>query len=162
MVLAGTALALSALAVPARADDPAFIVFEVGKFDFFDNVKSTSFNLEYRSSAKLWFLKPFAGLMVNTDSAVYGYGGLLVDIYLGRRLVLTGDTAVGAYSHGDSKVLGSVLEFRSGMELAYRFDNRARLGVGFHHISNASIGNQNPGTEILSVIFAWPLGSGSN
>ena len=161
----GAALAAAWLVtatIPARADDPAFIVGQIGHFDFFDDVESTSFNLEYRSNYKLWFLKPFGGLMVNTDKAVYGYGGLLVDIYFGKRWVLTGNTAIGAYSHGDSKELGSVLEFRSGLEFAFRFDNRARLGVGIHHLSNAGIGSQNPGTEILSVIFSWPLGRGSN
>jgi hypothetical protein len=156
--LAGLTLcaALGAFA-PARADDPAFITGSVGYYDMFDDKEATAFNLEYRSSKKLLFLKPFGGVMGTTDSAGYLYGGFLVDVYLGRRLVLTGNTAVGAYYNGDGKDLGSWVEFRSGMELAFRFDNRARVGVGFHHISNAGIGDSNPGTEILSLIFSWPL-----
>jgi len=147
---------------PAWAEDPDFITGSVGWFDM--NRKqntSTSFNIEYRSDYKLWIFHPMVGAMVNTDAALYGYAGLDVDVFLGRRLVLSGNTAFGAYDKGDSKDLGHWIEFRSGMELAYRFDNRARLGVGFHHISNANIGDKNPGTEILSLIFSYPLGKGN-
>jgi hypothetical protein len=154
------AMAAAALiaAAPARADDPAFVTGGIGLYDMMDNEEATSLHLEYRSAKKLWFLKPFGGALATTDATFYGYGGLLVDIYFGRRLVLTGNTAVGLFSDGHGKDLGSAVEFRTGLELAWRFDNRARLGVGFHHISNAGIGDSNPGTEILSLIFSWPLG----
>jgi hypothetical protein len=149
-------------AAPARADDPAFITGSVGYYDMFDDKEATSFNFEYRSSYKLLsFLKPMVGMMATTDKAFYAYAGFNIDVYLGRRLVLSGNTAIGTYHDGDGKDLGSTAEFRSGMELAFRFDNRARLGVGFHHISNAGIGDSNPGTEILSLIFSWPLGNGN-
>ena len=149
------------LAVPARADDPAFVAGSMGYYDVLSGNEAAAFNFEYRSSYKLLsFLKPFGGLMTTTDKAVYGYGGLNVDVYLGRRLVLSGNAAVGAYQDAEGKDLGHWIEFRSGVELAYRFDNRARLGVGFHHISNASLSDVNPGTEIASVIFAWPIGRG--
>ncbi len=35
--------------------------------------------------------------------------------------------------------MGHVVEFRSAVELAYRFSNRARLGLEFYHLSNAEI-----------------------
>ena len=160
--MAATAFVGSWLALhPARADDPAFITGAVGLFDVLDNEEATSFNVEYRSGLKLAFLKPFGGAMVTTDRATYGYGGFLVDIYFGRRLVLTGNTAVGLWANGHGKKLGSFVEFRSGLELAFRFDNRSRLGVGFHHISNAGLGHSNPGTEILSLIYSIPLGGGN-
>ncbi|MBT5810587.1 MAG: acyloxyacyl hydrolase, partial [Rhodospirillaceae bacterium] len=57
----------------------------------------------------------------------------------------------------DGKDLGNTVEFRSGVELAYRLDDRARLGVAFHHISNASLSDNNPGTETLTLTFSLPL-----
>ena len=39
---------------------------------------------------------------------------------------------------GDGLDLGYGLEFRSQLEIAYRFDNRSRLGVAVSHMSNAS------------------------
>jgi hypothetical protein len=162
LMLAAVTAGLIALPAPARADDPDFLVGGVGWFDMNRRQNTaTSFNLEYRSDYKIWFLKPFGGLMGTSDGAGYAYAGLGVDIYFGRRLVLTGNTAFGAYHHGDGKDLGHWIEFRSGLELAYRFDDRSRLGVGFHHISNANIGDKNPGTEILGLFYAFPLHRGN-
>jgi hypothetical protein len=82
-----------------------------------------------------------------------------MDIYFGNRWVLTPNTAVGAYTEGDGQDLGHVIEFRSGFELAYRFDDRSRLGVAVHHLSNASIGDDNPGTETALIYYSIPLNS---
>jgi hypothetical protein len=156
------AAALVAQPAPARADDPDFFTAGVGWFDM--NRKkntATSVNFEYRSDKKLWIFKPMVGFMATDDGAAYGYFGPAVDIYFGRRIVLTGMTAVGAYHDGKGLDLGHWIEFRSGLELAFRFDDRSRFGVGFHHISNANIGEKNPGTEILGIFYAIPLGRGN-
>jgi hypothetical protein len=64
---------------------------------------------------------------------------------------------VGAYHEGNGKDLGGTLEFRSGLELAYRFDDRSRLGLEISHRSNASIYEDNPGEETLMVFYHLPL-----
>jgi len=138
-------------------DDPSFIAFHVGGYDVNDNETAGQLNIEFRSGWDEWYVKPFGGVMATTDAAVYGYAGFMLDVYLGRRLVFTPNVAVGLYSDGDGKDLGSAIEFRSGVELAYRFDDRTRLGVAFHHISNASIGDINPGTETLTLVLSLPL-----
>ena len=153
-------LSLLALLVGGRAqagDDPSFIAFHAGGFDVNDDETAGQLNIEYRSDWDDWYFKPFAGVMATTDAAIYGYAGIMLDIYFGRRIVLTPNFAAGLYSDGDGKDLGSVIEFRSGIELAYRFDNRTRLGVAFHHISNASIDDVNPGTETLTLVLSLPL-----
>ena len=156
---AAAGLAGLAAAPVARADDPSFITGGIGYFDINDDWDAAAFHLEYRSNLKLWIFKPFVGAMATSDEALYGYGGFYVDLYFGRRIVLTPNVAVGLYRDGDGKDLGHTIEFRSGLELAYRFDNRARLGVAIHHISNASLGDSNPGTEIVGLYFSWPLGA---
>ena len=95
--------------------------------------------------------------MASSDAAFYGYAGVLVDFYMGRRVVLTPSFAAGLYEDGDGKDLGHAVEFRSSMELAYRFDDRSRLGVSFYHLSNAGLSNNNPGTEVLSLNYSIPL-----
>ncbi|MDD9906717.1 MAG: acyloxyacyl hydrolase [Rhodospirillaceae bacterium] len=146
------------VAAPAQAgDDPSFIAFHVGGYDVNDNETAGQLNIEYRSGWDDWYVKPFGGVMATTDAAIYGYAGFMLDIYFGRRFVFTPNVAVGLYSDGDGKDLGSVIEFRSGVELAYRFDSRTRLGVAFHHISNASISDNNPGTETLTLVLSLPL-----
>jgi len=152
-------LAFAAGNAAASQDAPSFITFHAGGYDVNDNRTAGQFNLEYRSNWHEWTVKPFAGVMATTDAALYGYAGFLVDIYFGDRIVFTPNVAVGLYADGDGKELGSVIEFRSGVELAYRFDSRARLGIAFHHISNASISSNNPGAETLTLVFSLPLNS---
>ena len=82
---------------------------------------------------------------------------MLVDVYFGKRVVLTPSFGAGLYAEGSGKDLGHAVEFRSQIELSYRFDNRSRLGVAFSHISNASIADDNPGVEILNVYYSLPL-----
>ncbi|MCH8138493.1 MAG: transposase family protein [Proteobacteria bacterium] len=112
----------------ARAGDPDFLTLSVGGFDVNDNETSAEFRIEYRSSRKYLFLKPMIGLLGNSEGGIYGYGGVNLDIYFGRRWVVMPNFAIGGYRRGGSKDLGSVIEFRSGLEIAYRFDDHSRLG----------------------------------
>ena len=157
--IAVTIIGLAAACPPARADDPAFLAVSAGGFDVNDNETAGEFRIEYRSDRKYFFLKPMIGAMLNTDGGVYGYGGINLDIFLGRRWVVMPNFAIGGYRRGSSKDLGSVMEFRSGLEIAYRFDDRSRLGVAFQHISNASIDDNNPGTESVVLTYSIPLGA---
>ena len=158
IIVAVTVIGLAA-ASAARADDPAFLAVSVGGFDVNDNESAGEFRIEYRSDRRYFFLKPMIGAMLNTDGGVYGYGGINLDVFLGRRWVVMPNFAVGGYRRGSSKDLGSVIEFRSGLEIAYRFDDRSRLGVAFQHISNVSIDDNNPGTESLVLTYSIALGA---
>jgi lipid A 3-O-deacylase len=150
-----TAPASNAAAVPS--DDPSFLSFGGGGFDVLHNYTAGEFTGEYRFGQKLWIFKPFLGLMGTTDRAFYGYGGFLVDIYLGNRWVLMPNAAFGYYDKGNGKDLGAHPEFRTGAEFAYRFDDRSRLGFSFHHISNAGISKKNPGEEEMTLVFSLPF-----
>ncbi|MBL4719651.1 MAG: acyloxyacyl hydrolase [Alphaproteobacteria bacterium] len=150
-------MTLGAAASALAGDDPTFITFHGGGYDVNDNETAGQFNMEYRSGWDEYYVKPFVGVMATTEAAAYLYGGFMLDIYFGPRIVFTPNVAVGLYYDGDGKELGSVIEFRSGVELAYRFDDRTRLGVAFHHISNASLSDNNPGTETLTLTLSLPL-----
>ena len=142
-----------------KKDDPAFISLGAGAYDFNrKKEKGAEFRAEYRSDYKLGFFKPFAAAGYTTTSQGFVGAGVLVDVYLGRRFVLTPSFAPHYYWGGNSKLdLGHAIEFRSQLEVAYRFDNRARLGVAISHYSNASLADQNPGTETATVYFSLPL-----
>ena len=159
--LAIVLFAAMALNNPATAgDEPSFISLGAGATGVIaDRKQGAAFNIEYRSDYELWKIRPFVGGFATSDASVYGYFGFLLDIYFGNRWVLTPNTAVGAYTDGDGEDLGHVIEFRSGFELAYRFDDRSRLGVAVHHLSNASIGDENPGTETALIYYSIPLNS---
>jgi len=140
-------------------EDAAHLSLGIGYFDVIQqDDPAAEFRAELRTNWRLLgFLDPFIGGSVTTDAAFYGYAGFKTDIYLSDRLILMPQAAVGAFADGDGKDLGSTLEFKTGLELAWRFEDRSRLGVAIHHISNASIGDTNPGTEIISVVYSLPL-----
>ena len=147
-----------AFPVLVRADEPPFISVAIGYFDLVqDHNQANEFRIEYRSDETISMLKPFLGIMGTNDATLYGYGGLLLDLFYGRRFVVTPSLAAGYYEKGDGKDLGHELEFRSSVEISYRFDDRSRIGLSFYHLSNASISSKNPGTEVLSIVYSIPL-----
>ena len=161
LVAAGLSVGLSTGPAAAQnADgDPAFISLGLGYYDVNEREDdAVDFRAEYRHGEKLWIFKPWAGIEATSDGALYGVGGILIDIFFGRRLVVTPSFGAGAYYEGDGRDLGSVIEFRSQIEVAYRFNDRSRLGIALSHISNAGIGDDNPGTEILTLYYSIPFG----
>ena len=146
------------LADAGRADDPDFLSVGGGYFDWNrQKAPAAEFRLEYRSDYKLWIFKPLGGVMATSDGAFYGYAGIGVDVFLGNRFVVTPSFAPGYYEAGSGLDLGHELEFRSQIEFAYRFDDRSRLGLAVSHMSNASIGEKNPGTESAILYYSIPF-----
>ena len=113
--------------------------------------------VELRFNQEFLRIRPFIGVEANTDSATYFYGGGMFDVHFGEHFILSPNAAVGAYFNGDGRDMGSTLEFRTGVEAAWQFDNKMRIGAAFHHISNAGIGDVNPGVEELTLNLSIPL-----
>jgi hypothetical protein len=53
----------------------------------------------------------------------------------------------GYYNDGAGRDLGYDVEFYSQLRLEYRLSADAGIGLGVGHISNAGIGDKNPGAE---------------
>lgn len=154
LALASTAF----LAAPAKAAEDTLSV-GVGYYDILENDdQAADFRAEYRwANNAFWKLKPFAGLEFTTDGAIYGLGGLYMDLALTDNVFLIPQLGAGIYSDGDGKDLGHGIEFRSQLELAYRFANHTRMGLAFSHTSNAGLGDDNPGVEVLSLYYHIPV-----
>ena len=156
-VLALTLAMIVGWTASAGAQEPDFFAFSAGGYDVNDDRTAAEFRVEYRSDLRFWKLAPFIGLAGTTDEAIYLFAGLGLDIYLGRRVVLQPNAALVGYHDGEGKDLGGELQFRSGGEIAWRFDDWSRLAIAFHHISNAGIYDANPGTELLVLTYAVPF-----
>jgi lipid A 3-O-deacylase len=113
--------------------------------------------VELRFNTEFLRIRPFVGIEGTTDSAAYVYGGGMLDVHFGEHFILSPNAAVGAYFNGDGREMGSTLEFRTGVEAAWEFDNKMRVGAAFHHISNAGVGDINPGVEELTFNLSIPL-----
>ena len=161
---------MAVLSAPAKAGDDHHIAAMIGAYDVLtsDPEPAASFGGEFRPDWRLvWEVRPMVGGFVTTDQTLYGYAGLQADINVGKafggtggvldHIFITPGAAIGAWSQGDApKDLGHVVEFRSGVEVTYRFDNGIRMGGTLHHLSNASLGDDNPGAEIATFVFVIP------
>jgi len=100
---------------------------------------------------------PFSGVMVNTEGATHIFLGLYYDIPLTEFLFLTQSFAPGLYAKNRSKDLKFALEFQSQIEISIKFVNGARVGVSFNHMSNATLGKENPGVESMALTYIIPF-----
>jgi lipid A 3-O-deacylase len=142
---------------PAGATD--YITIGLGYFDLVDGEsEAAQFSAEYRGEYVWGGLRPIVGISTQNDGGVYAYAGGQYDWNFYDRFYLIPNFVAGAYAQGDSKDLGHAIEFRSGIELDYEFENAHRVGVAFNHISNASIGTKNPGAETLLMNYSIPAG----
>ena len=142
----------------AQTHDPKLIAISGSYYDFNKKV-NTAFEgrIEYRHDKGWWKIKPFAGISGTSDESFYVFAGGLINFFIGKHFVITPSFAPGLYSKGNGKELYHPLEFRSQIEIAFRFTNGARIGASIGHMSNASLGPPNPGVEYFAGTIAFPL-----
>ena len=134
------------------------VTFGTGIYNVIKTPKSAQFQFEYRTALSVALARPFIGTFITSRAAFYLYAGIGWDLHFSRYLVVTPSFAPGLYLKGKDKDLGFPLEFRTCLDVAYKFPNKGRLGLQFYHLSNASIGEKNPGSESLVLYYALPLG----
>ncbi len=143
------------------------------KFDGSEKNQAADFRYEFRSDNSLFdigpkednffFLKPFFGVEYTNDSASYFITGIYFEDNLGElfegdksKFFFTPSFGAGIYDNGSGKKLGNNLQFRTSVELSYELKSKNRIGISFSHISNANLGDKNPGVEILSFSYHIP------
>jgi lipid A 3-O-deacylase len=157
-LLAGLcAFAFAAPLAAAQAEDS--LSFNGGYYDAIRHkYPAAQFGLEYRFSDIALGIHPMVGGFYTTDNGKYGYAGLNWNVPIIRdQLYLIPNFAVGAYGNGNGRDLGGVIEFRSGIEIDYQFQNSQQIGVALNHISNAGIYSRNPGEESVIATYTVPI-----
>ena len=91
-------------------------------------------------------LSPITGFMMTADSASYFYTGVQAEYKIGK-FNLVPSFAPGLYTMGDGKDLGSPLEFKSELQLSVDLLPGTKLGYSHSHLSNADLGDKNPGAD---------------
>ena len=130
--------------------------FFIGNFDFSDDKQAAllfGFQHQNESLERDTFLgniSPITGGFITENSAVYVYSGIEWNFDMGS-FAFTPSFAPGLYHKGDGKDLGHVLEFKTEVQLSYISSEDTSFGVSYNHVSNASLGDKNPGAN--SYIF---------
>ena len=123
-----------------------------GMFDFSDNGKRSTLigfqhqNVDLNRDTFLGNLSPITGAMFTADNAAYVYTGVQAQYNLGFLNIIPSFTP-GLYNHGDGKDLGHMLEFKSEVQLSLDLPKDSQFGFSYNHLSNASLGDKNPGAN---------------
>ncbi len=126
--------------------------FYSGMFDFSDDgKKSQIFGIQHQNEnlfrdSFLGTLSPVTGALITADNASYIYTGVQAQYKIGR-IDITPSFTPGLYNKGDGKDLGHVVEFKSELQLSLDLFKNSQLGMSYNHISNASLGDKNPGAN---------------
>ena len=123
-----------------------------GMFDFSDDGKRATLigfqhqNEDLNRDTFLGNLSPITGIMFTADNAGYIYTGVQANYKIGI-LDITPSFAPGYYNQGDGKDLGHALEFKSEVQLSVSMPKDSQFGFSYNHLSNASLGDKNPGAN---------------
>tara|TARA_B100001094_G_scaffold186703_1_gene180913 strand:- start:588 stop:1088 length:501 start_codon:yes stop_codon:yes gene_type:complete len=126
--------------------------FFTGNFDFSDDKQSAILigfqhqNEKLQRDSMIGNISPITGGFITENSAAYIYTGFEWNVEMGA-LTFTPSFAPGLYHEGDGKDLGHVIEFKSEVQFSYAFSKDSKIGVSYNHVSNASIGDKNPGAN---------------
>ena len=128
------------------------INFYTGMFDFSDDgQRAALFGVEHQNEnlvrdSFLGSISPITGFMITENNAAYGYTGIQAFYNIGK-INFTPSFAPGVYSQGDGKDLGHTIEFKSELQFSLDLSSESELGFSYNHISNASLGDKNPGAN---------------
>ena len=123
-----------------------------GMFDFSDDGKRSALigfqhqNENLNRDTFFGNLSPITGFMITADSAGYIYTGVQAQYKVGALNIVPSFTP-GLYHEGNGKDLGHLLEFKSEIQLSLDLSKTSELGLSYNHISNASLGDKNPGAN---------------
>tara|TARA_B100002052_G_scaffold286398_1_gene300248 strand:+ start:1604 stop:2107 length:504 start_codon:yes stop_codon:yes gene_type:complete len=123
-----------------------------GMFDFSDDGKrSVLYGVEHQNEnfyrdTIFGRISPVTGAMITQDSATYIYTGVESNYSLGI-LNITPSFTPGFYRQGEGKDLGHPIEFKSEVQLSLDLSEGTNFGMSYNHVSNASLGEKNPGAN---------------
>jgi|TARA_B110000967_G_scaffold160719_1_gene166642 hypothetical protein len=124
-----------------------------GNFDFSDDKQKAilvGFQHQNENLERDTFLgnaSPITGGFITENSAAYVYTGVEWNYIISDKLKFTPSFAPGIYHEGDGKDLGHALEFKTEVQLSYSISENTNFGMSYNHISNASLGDKNPGAN---------------
>ena len=89
-----------------------------------------------------------------SELGFYAGTGLAKNINLGSKFSFVPSLSIGLYQDfKDGKDMGLPLEFKTEFGFNYSIFKNSNIGLAWSHISNADLGNKNPGSDNLFISF---------
>ena len=129
-----------------------------GLFDFSDQKQKAGLvgiqhqNEDLFRNSFIGKLSPITGGFLTENNAAYLYTGIQAEYELGILKIIP-SFAPGYYHDGNGKDLGSPLEFKSEIQMTLDLSDTTQFGMSYNHISNASLGDKNPGANSYMLNF---------
>ncbi len=129
-----------------------------GVFDFSDhNQKGNILGIQHQNddlfrNSFLGRLSPITGGWITDNGSSYIYTGAQAEYDLGF-VTVTPSFAPGYYRAGGAKDLGSPLEFKTEVQMSLNLTESTEFGMSYNHISNAQLGDKNPGANSYMINF---------
>ncbi len=152
LVLVSFLISLSSIADDHEIDNNTKFNIYSGMFDFSDDGKRSTLigfqhqNTDLNKDTFLGNLSPITGVLFTTDNAAYIYTGVQAQYSVGVLNIIPSFTP-GFYNQGDGKDLGHAIEFKSELQLSLDLPRDSQFGFSYNHLSNASLGDKNPGAN---------------
>ena len=113
---------------------------------------------EYRSDRPLWRgVRPLYGLALSRQGAVLATVGVHGVLRLGP-VEVTPHFGLGLWQDGRGRFDGrELLQFRSGIDAFLPLSDRASVGLGYYHVSNAGITRRSADLDVIRLSLLWRL-----
>jgi hypothetical protein len=151
--------ALFTVSCPAQSTETntsSYMVFGGGVAGVVDHDKTIFGMVEFQPALRVGPFGTWIALHAS-DQDYYMGAGLLYNWYVTDHLFITPSLGAGVYAEHNGTDLGYPIEFRSGIECGYDFEEAGRVSIGIWHLSNAGLGADNPGTELVALRYAMPV-----
>lgn len=160
----GLAVLLLLVSPVWAGNDDGYAKVFIGTYDMFRDNQDTQYGVEV-ALADGWSrydFKPLVGLMRTREQSHYLYTGVSRTSFFAQSetgLAFTFSFGPGLYFYGDGNDtdLGHVFELKSSGGLLWQFADDTRIGVHYAHLSNASITELNPGSEMITLSYQLPF-----
>ena len=145
--------------VEVQPENTSFFGLSVGLYNSLTHSNAAvAFNAEWQPGTKIvGRLQPLFGAMATTKGAMLGYAGIGVPFDLTDHVFLMPSLSFGAYRAGDDYDLHRHIVARPGIELAYKFDDKSRLGLNFDVLSNMRSPQARDRSEMIALTYTMPL-----
>lgn len=138
------------------AGSDSFIGTGVGVAGVIDDKKIIFGSIEFRPGIEIYKISPWISMEL-ADKIFYAALGLMIEFNITDKLSIIPSFGAGFFRGDDGIELGGSLQFKSSIELGYRFNKKGMLGISFGHISNGGIDDINPGSEFLKISYYFPF-----
>jgi hypothetical protein len=143
----------------AKSETTPELSLSFGNGIFQEETINDEYYVRYEFNHKFGPFQPSLGVSNTTTGDFWlGFGNTVTKPILRDRMYFRFSNLAGIYAQGTGPDLGSYLEFRSSVELGYKWESGVKVGLSYDHRSNADISTLNPGFETVQLRMSFPLG----